>query len=86
MRTDTAEHTSVRNELELNVCNFLGRSGDSPVIFPRSDSFGQSSFACELQGLDYNETVSVLGYVPVGFSRKLSMYVCIKMHIKLLMY
>ena len=57
MRTDTAEHTLARNELELKFCHILGRLGDLLVMFPRNGSSGQSSFACELQGLDYNKAV-----------------------------
>lgn len=57
MRTDTVEHTLARKELELKFCHILNWLGDLLVIFPRNDSSGQSSFACELQGLDYNKAV-----------------------------
>ena len=52
VRTDTAENSVARNELELKFCHILGRLGDLLVRFPKNGSSGQSSFPCELLGLD----------------------------------
>lgn len=60
VRTDIAEHTWARNELELKFCHIFSRLGDLLVMFPRNCSSGQSSFECELQELDDNKALVCL--------------------------